>query len=77
MKLLYVIYDRTAEEAGPLFEAPNDGVALRNYRNVMDKVPGYQRADYRLYKLGSLDEHTMAMTVVVAPEEIIFDQGVE
>ena len=34
---LYAIYDRVAEEAGPCFIAVNDGVAVRYYRQLIEK----------------------------------------
>lgn len=74
MSRIYTIYDRTAEEAGPLFEAPNDGVALRNFRNLMEKVPGYQRSDYRLYNVGVWNTHTMEAELCEKPEEIIYEE---
>ena len=32
-----MIYDRVAEEAGPCFIAVNDGVAVRYYRQLIEK----------------------------------------
>lgn len=73
-KRIYVIYDRTAEECGPLFEAPNDGVALRSYRQLMEKLPVYQKADFRLYKIAAIDPHTMQFQVEISPVEVLYEE---
>ena len=36
---LYVIYDRVAQESGPVFEAKNDGIAVRQMRNLLSENP--------------------------------------
>jgi len=71
---LYTIYDRVAEEAGPLFPAVNDGIAIRNYRNVLEQVPEYQRGDYRLYYIGEFDPHTMIVVLDSMIPEIIYER---
>nr|QJB21711.1 MAG: nonstructural protein [Microvirus sp.] len=75
MNSLYTILDRVAEECGPLFESVNDGVALRNFKNLLDKVPPYQKSEYRLYKVGAFDTKTMGMTVLPTPEEVILPEA--
>lgn len=50
---LYTIYDRTAEEAGPVFQAVNDGVARRNYRNL--GIPADLENEYELRCIGIID----------------------
>ena len=37
MMRLYVIKDRVAETNGPVFEAVNDGVAMRAFRSILAK----------------------------------------
>lgn len=50
---LYVIRDKVAEECGPIFQAPNDGVAVRAYRNLTsDANP---KEDYELLFVGTID----------------------
>lgn len=71
---LYVIYDRVAEESGPCFDAVNRGIALRNFRNLMEKVPGYQKADYRLYQVAHYDARTMKIEAVDPPEEVLYSE---
>jgi len=67
---VYVIFDRVAEESGPLFEAVNDGIALRNFKNVLENVPSYQRGDYRLFKVGEYTNKPIQL-VSCALEEVI------
>jgi hypothetical protein len=55
---IYTIYDELAKEYGPLFEAKNDFVALRNFRNM--KIPG---PAFKLFKLGSVDREDECITV--------------
>lgn len=47
---IYAIYDRIAEDYSQLFEASNDAIAVRNYRQAMTNNP-YQE-DYYLVLLG-------------------------
>lgn len=48
---LYSIRDDLAQQWGPVFEAVNDAVALREYARIMAKVD--QKSDYRLIRLAS------------------------
>lgn len=36
---VYTIFDRKAQDFGPIFEAPNDSVAARYYKNLMKENP--------------------------------------
>lgn len=66
---LYTIYDRVAEEAGPVFQAINDGVALRNTVQVLKPLSPTLRDEYQLIKVGSINTKTMELTVE-PPREI-------
>lgn len=55
---MYTVYDRAAEQAGPIFTAATDAVAARQYRHILDQVPAYDRDEYRLYKVGEWDDKT-------------------
>lgn len=57
---IYTVYDKVAEEAGPLFQAVNDGIALRNYRNM--QIPESLKNDYSLHRIGTYD--TVSMEIV-------------
>lgn len=68
---LYVIYDKLAEDSGPIFQAVNDGVALRQTVNILKDVPPYVHHEYQLIHLADFDTSTMKLTCVV-PKEIDF-----
>lgn len=66
---MYVVYDRVAEESGPVFEAKNDGVAVRKYRDLMDKS-AVSVVDYRLLLVGVIDHLTSRICVTFPPIEV-------
>jgi len=47
---LYTLYDKVAEEAGPLFQAKNDQVAARQSLSILAQV--YDPNDFDLLKVG-------------------------
>lgn len=51
---LYCCYDVVAGEAGPIFQAKNDGVALRQFQNLMNRE-GIIKEDYELRYLADYD----------------------
>lgn len=53
--VIYTVFDKVAEEYGPLFEARNNGVALRQFRQLIDTVVVGNRDDYVLYSCGTFD----------------------
>lgn len=61
---LYTIYDRVAEEAGPILQCANDGVALRAYRQALQNVAEVDADAYWLFLVGEINTHTMAITVM-------------
>lgn len=67
---LYVIFDRVAEESGPVFTAINDGVAMRSYRNLVKELDQEARSEYRLYRLGYYDTFSMEVKSEFPPVEI-------
>nr|QJB21670.1 MAG: nonstructural protein [Microvirus sp.] len=69
---LYVIYDTVAEEAGPLFQAKNDEVAIRQVKNMLSQEKLVRPSDYKLYHLGSFDQNTMTLTSY-DPENVPFE----
>lgn len=56
---VYAILDDAVDESGPLFEAPNHKVAIRNFKMLLEKIPEYQHGDYHLYQVGTYDAGTM------------------
>lgn len=59
---LYAVYDLLAGEAGPVFQAKNDQVALRQYRNLV-KGEGINMSEYELYSLGVYDPEKLLIIV--------------
>lgn len=51
---IYTIYDKVAQEAGPLFLAKNDEVALRMVNNSPE-LKAMNLADFELYLIGTYD----------------------
>lgn len=66
---LYTVYDIIAQEAGPVYEAVNNGVALRNYNSMLEKLDESVRGEYKLYMIGSRDTNTMKI-IPIDPQEI-------
>lgn len=54
---LFVVFDRVAEESGPIFEAVNVGVALRRYKEILNKSNVYPE-EYQLLQVGTFDHTT-------------------
>lgn len=52
---VYCVYDRVAQEGGPLFTAKNDGVAIRMYRRILSTEKVENESDYMFYCLGEYD----------------------
>lgn len=58
---VYSIRDKVARECGPLFVAKNDGVALRQFRNLL-KTDGVRPDDFELLLLGMFDTDGSCLT---------------
>ena len=58
---LYTIFDRLAEQSGPVFEAANDAVANRQYKSLMDGANVGQPQEYQLFKIGYLEHGTCVL----------------
>ena len=65
---LYTIYDKVAQEIGPLFEAKSDAVASRSARNILSEVRAVD--DFKLLRVGYSDKTTGKITCEVFPVEI-------
>lgn len=55
---MYVVHDLVAEESGPIFEAKNDLVAMRNVKQMFQDVDSNYIKDYKLICVGRLDHTT-------------------
>lgn len=60
---LYAIYDRVAEESGPIFEAKNDLIALRMTEEFISKHPD----DYWVMYIGDYSHDPVRITPVEYP----------
>lgn len=58
---LYVVYDSIAQLHGPIFEAVNDAVAIRNFKQMMAKSPCPE--DYSLFCIGQYDSKVGVLIV--------------
>ena len=57
---LFTIYDKVAQEAGPIFQAKNLYVAMR-YVNDMIKDNKINLSEYDLVRLGTFDSESMSI----------------
>lgn len=57
VQLLYVVYDTAADDYSPVYQAPNDKVARRQFVDLISKTP--YPDEYQLMCIGSVnfDEH--------------------
>ena len=60
---LFTIYDKVAQEAGPIFQAKNLYVAMR-YVNEMIKDNKLNLHEYDLVRLATFDSETMSISVL-------------
>lgn len=67
---VYMIFDRLAEEAGPVFEQKNDAVALRAYRKML-KSQGESPDEYQLLWIGTIDHRTVKCVINDSPVEVV------
>lgn len=64
---LYSVNDIVAGEFGPLWQAKNDQIAIRQYHTILKDVKDF-REDYQLMRMGTYDtEHG---TIDYCPVEI-------
>lgn len=55
---LYTIRDLVAEENGPIFTAKNDGVALRQFREILTSIQN-DPEEYKLFCIGTWDSNDL------------------
>ena len=57
---LFTIYDKIAGESGPLFEAKNEQVAIRQYDQLISQQEDIlSKDDFQLMCVGEYDHETM------------------
>lgn len=71
MKRLYAIYDKLAEEFGPINLAPTDAVAIRMFKNGIPEEAKTNMEDYCLFYVGDYDTRTGVITTKSVPVEVI------
>lgn len=64
---LYTLYDKVAEQYGPIFQAANNQVAIRSVQNM--KIRAYE--DFQLYLVGEWD--MIGGELVTAPAGVEID----
>lgn len=57
---IYTIRDTVAKDCAPLWEAVNDDVAKRNFKNLLKDNPS--KADFLLYRVGTFHREKMLIT---------------
>ena len=72
LQYLYCIYDKQAEEAGPVFTAVNHAIARRNTVQLLSSVSDY--TEYTLYCIGVFDPGIPSI-MDVEMEKISFDDA--
>lgn len=68
MVKLYVIYDRVAKEAGPVFASKNDDVAIRSFHQIVSKADNPD--DYCLYHVADYDSESPRVDGLLVPTAI-------
>lgn len=73
---LYVVYDRVAQESGPVFEAKNNGVARRQFVNMLNQERALNKDDYELICVAVMDHSINVVEPEPFPELIMrgFDE---
>lgn len=66
---LYTVFDKVAEEAGPVFTAVNDGVAVRSYVKILRQTADPN--DYKLLHIGEYNTETAAVAPV-SPVRVVY-----
>jgi len=69
---LYVVRDLVAGEAGPVFTAKNDGIAIRQTCMLLHECECIDINDYALFQVGTID--TEEMEILPEIKQISFDQ---
>lgn len=74
---LYTLYDEIAEDAGPIFEAVNDAVAVRNVQNMMLKNQFIKISDFSLFRVAQVNKKSMEFEIIMCEKIEIPEVDVE
>lgn len=55
---IYTMYDETADEYSPVFEAKNNGIAMRYFQNALSAQHVNVLQDFHCYKIAEVDKDT-------------------
>lgn len=73
LTFLYSIYDKIAQEAGPVFEAKNDLVAARGFRLGIPK--NTNPAEFTLFCIGSMSHDPIKLIGFETPREVVVNDA--
>lgn len=71
---LYCMYDKVAQEGGPVYGARNDAVAIRGFRQAFAGLENANENDFRLYRLAVYDPETLEIAPI-SPAVEVFSPG--
>lgn len=66
---VYVVRDTVGEVSSSLFEAVNDGVALRHFSQLVKNSDW--ASEFELYQLGSHDPNKLGLCALSSPRRVI------
>lgn len=72
---LYVIFDKVAQEAGPIQCAKNDGIARRMFVQAIKDATFPD--DFKILCVGEYDSEEVSFDIYLVPKEILDDVEVE
>lgn len=70
---LYTIRDKVADEAGPIYQAKNDAIAVRQFNNLMANQQ-VDVVDYALYCVGEFDTEAMTIEPDIRMVDMMFSK---
>lgn len=68
---VYTVYDKVANLFGPLFEAVNDGVAIRQFRQILKTIDPNSQGDFILRCIGQFDHAENGQFKICEEREIV------
>lgn len=74
-KFVYTIYDKIAQETGPLMIFNNDDHAIRVYPQAFKNQENPRYSDFMLCCLGTIDIRTMRIFPLDVPKDITPEMG--
>ena len=73
LMFLYVIYDKIAQEAGPVFESKNDLTAARGFR--LGIPANANPSEFSLLCIGSISHDPVKITGFETPREVVVNDA--